>query len=164
MNYIKIHSYRQWNIEVDEDESGAYRIVNRKDDGTLQYYLAESGKYGEPIIVPEPELALPIPLGCKYVDSDGTDAQPSQLISGIICSAGGKVVHRFSLTNAMNKGVQLKLEMDGRLMVAKEHFWLRCLLVKDRNRFRNYDAFFVPTRQERILVAELEDVAMMLST
>lgn len=165
-----IHRYKQWEIRVN-DETGEYEIVNLNPDPSevpqRQYFRAFSGKYGEPIIEPEPDLALPIPTGVQYADQRGDPLLPDQKISGLICrdmdgatamSADGKVSLRLSLTNALSKNIVYQMAEDGTLKIGGRCFHLQILVMKDKKRFRNYDAYFGHVKPEAVLCLELEDL------
>jgi len=162
MKWKTIHECEQWQIQVSGGQgNNSYQIVNVGPGGTLQFYRAFSGKYGEPLLEPEPDLAVPPPSGCTYINGAGEEITPDQKISGLICrGADGKVSLRVSLTNAKNKGIKWSLEDDGRVIIDGQVFFLYALVVKDKNRIRNYDAFFGPTPPEDqiVKVLELEDL------
>lgn len=127
-----------------------FSVVNLN-DGRRQFYAIESGpEFGQPIVVPEPEKALPVPANVKYVHGRTGDAVTlSEKIAGIILrNEKGFTVGRFSLTNAERQGTQLSLGDDGRLVVDGETLFLQAILMPDANRVRNYDAYFGPTRPE----------------
>ena len=155
--WTTIHTAGQWQIQV--GVSGEYRLVNIGSDGTLQYYQAQSGKYGEPILVAEPDLAVACPSQCRYIKRDGTETTPTEKVSGLICKdENGVVVLRVSLTNAKNKGISWSLADDGTLTVDGKTFHLYALVQKDKNRVRNYDAFFSAHPDHPVEVLELEDL------
>ena len=164
MSWNRVHEFRQWRFEVAPD--GAYRIINPGADGEQRFFTVVSGQYGEPIVVPEPELAFALPPHCRYVNAQGADVFPDQKISGLICrGADGQVTLRVSLTNAKAKGLVWSMSEDGVLTVEGRSFVLYALVVKDRNRFRNYDAFFrelpqsvKPDGAPSVRVLELEDL------
>jgi hypothetical protein len=159
MTWTTIHTHpkQQWQVQTNED--GDYRVINPAADGRRQYYQAFSGKYGEPLIEPEPDLAVPCPSGCRYTDVSGEESSPDQRISGLIVKReDGSVVHRVSLTNALNKGIEWELDHNGVLTIDGEQFHLQTLVIKDGNRVRNYDAFFGTGTPESVKVLELQDL------
>lgn len=137
---IKSFRHKQWTIDVDpSDES--YEIYNRGSNGEKQFYKIVPGKYGEPLIVAEPDLAFDPPARLAYVDKTGLPVTPDQKIAGLICEDG----RRFSLTHAKLKGIAIKVSDDDRsIQVGEEKWWLVTLLLKDKNRVRNYDAYCIP--------------------
>lgn len=163
---------KQWTVATkplaaaDEDtgsEVAEYRLVNLK-NGLPQYYEVVSGQYGEPIMRPEPERALGLPKGIEYVHcSTGEPVTLKDKISGIILKdAADSTVDRFSLTNAAQKGIDLKLSDDGCLMVDGKKYYLRSLLSKDKKRICNYDGFFSEIKPENGTVKfwEMEDLPL----
>jgi len=145
--------YKQWTVEIDET-TGEYCIVNLGSTGERQYYMVSPGKYGEPIITPEPELAFAVPSNLTYVNSNGDAVTPTEKISGIICRDGP----RFSLTNARSKGIEVTANDDGSIQIGTESWWLATLYSKDKNRVRNYDAFLVREKPAQVRVLELGDL------
>ncbi len=155
-----LHTCKQWQFQVRED-SCDYRIVNLGSDGSRQFYQAFSGQYGEPLLEPEPDLAVEPPFGCIYKNATEEIVIPDQKISGIICrDESGAVVLRVSLTNARNKNIPWSLDQNGALTVDEKIFYLYALVQKDKNRIRNYDAFFAssPPSDGNVVVYELEDL------
>lgn len=161
MSWRTIHTCKQWQVQVTDDPSkDDYRIVNLATDGTRQYYQALCGKYGEPLLEPEPDLAVAVPKNCVYQNKEGDQLFPDQRISGLICrNAIGEVSLRVSLTNARNKNISWSLNDEGVLTVDGESYYLYALVQKDKNRILNYDAFFgaAPVNGS-VEVLELEDL------
>lgn len=143
----------QWTVKVD-DSGRQYAIVNLGPNGERQYYSVGPGKYGEPIITPEPDLAFAVPANLTYVNSKGEAFVPTEKISGVIC----KDSHRLSLTNAKNKGIVVKVNDDGSFQIGDETWHLTTLFSKDKNRIRNYDAYLVREKPEQVKVLELGDL------
>lgn len=144
---------KQWTVEINET-TGDYKIVNLGPNGERQFYMVSPGRYGEPIITPEPDLAFAAPTSLTYVNAKGESVVPAEKISGIIC----KDSHRFSLTNAKNKGVEIKVNDDGSIQIGDEVWWLTTLFSKDKNRVRNYDAYLVREKPVLVKVLELADL------
>lgn len=144
---------KQWTVEIDET-TGEYKIVNLGPDGERQYYMVSPGKYGEPIITPEPDLAFALPANLTYVNAKGEAVVPAEKISGIIC----KDSHRFSLTNAKSKGIEVKANDDGSIQIGTETWHVATLFSKDKNRVRNYDAYLVREKPVQVKVLELGDL------
>ena len=152
---ITRRTYIQWTFDVDE-ATGTYNIYNRGPNGEKQFYEVVPGKYGEPIIVAEPELAFDPPANLRYDNVKGAVVVPDQKIAGIVCQNGP----RGSLTN-LQKQVKkpVTVNEDGSLQIGEEKWWIVKLLLKDKNRIRNYDAFCVrqkPLGEVRII--ELGDL------
>jgi hypothetical protein len=144
---------KQWMVEVDET-TGEYKIVNVGPNGEHQFYMVTPGKYGEPIITPEPDLAFAVPSYLVYVNAKGETVVPTEKISGILC----KESHRLSLTNAKNKNIGIKVNDDGSIQIGDETWHLATLFSKDKNRVRNYDAYLVREKPMRVKVLELGDI------
>lgn len=148
-----ISRLKQWTVDVN-DTTGEYRICNLGLNGEKQFYEVVPGKYGEPIIVAEPDLAFDPPTNLLYVNAQRAETTPDQKIAGIICKDGP----RFSLTNAKSKGVAIKVNEDGSIQVGEKKWWLVTLFLKDKNRFRGYDAYCVREQPENVRVLELGDL------
>ena len=153
------HQHKQWDFCTEDD--GSYEMLNRGPNGERRYFMVKSGRYGEPITVGEPDLALEVPPGCAIVDRRGAPQALDQKIAGIICrGASDEVELRLSLTNAKDKGIGWALHRDGRLEVNGTTYYLRALVLKDANRVENYDAFFgaSPPADGKVRFYELEDL------
>lgn len=152
------YKFGQWIIKGDDDpnsEHFGYSISNRGPDGKRRFYEVVPGKYGQPIIVAEPDLAFEVPENLVYVNAtDGKSIKPEEKIAGIICQNGP----RLSLSNAKRQGIVVKTNDDGSVQVGEEKWWLFVLLQKDKNRIRNYDAFCVKEKPMFVIVAELGDM------
>lgn len=143
----------QWTVDIDE-ATGQYTIMNLGPNGERRYYMVSPGQYGEPVITPEPDLAFSVPVNLTYVNKKGEAVVPAEKISGIICQES----HRFSLTNAKNKGIDVTVNDDGSIQVGDETWWLSTLFIKDKNRVRNYDAYLVREKPPQVKVLELADL------
>lgn len=152
-----VHSFKQWKIQVSPD--GNYAIVNEGENGKKDFYQIVSGQYGQPLIVAEPDRAVVVPQNIQYVDTKGSIVVPDQKIAGfIIRDANKQIVMRVSLTNAEKKGILWELDDVGVLKIAEQKYCMQCLVIKDKNRLTNYDAFFGPESVSSIKVLELEDL------
>jgi len=151
--------FKQWTLVANEADE-KYNICNLGSNGEKQFYEIVPGKYGEPIIVAEPDLAFDTPPNLRYVNAKGEKVQPDQKIAGIICDDG----QRFSLSNAKSKGIEIKVNYDGSIQVGNDRFFLVTLFLKDKNRVRNYDAYC--TRGQvipaQVRIVELGDLADQL--
>lgn len=143
----------QWTVEVGK-KPGQYMIMNLGPNGERQYYMASPGKYGEPILTPEPDLAFDPPTNLTYTNVKGETVVPTEKISGIICKDGP----RLSLTNAKKQGVVIAINPNGSIQVGDEAWWLVTLFSKDKNRVRNYDAYLVSEKPAQVKVRELADL------
>lgn len=155
-NKMKAFKFKQWTVTVNEAD-GKYNICNLGPDGKKQFYEIVVGEYGQPIIVAEPEYAFDTPPNLRYINAKGEHVRPDQMIAGVICQDG----QRFSLTNAKNKGLEVKVNGDGSIQVNEEKWWLKTLFLKDKNRFRGYDAFCVreqPMGGVEVRILELGDL------
>lgn len=152
-----IFTLGQWSIRA-EDGVG-YEIVNLDpQSGAERFYKVVPGKYGEPLLVPEPVLAFDPPQGVSYVDGKGAAAQADMKISGVICrNADGEISKRFSLSRAEKDGISYQPTADG-IVVDGEVFYLKVLFIKDKNRVKNYDAFYSTEKPANVQILELEDV------
>jgi hypothetical protein len=128
--------------------------VNLGPNGEKRFYMISPGKYGEPIITPEPDLAFEVPATLTYINAKGEVVVPQEKISGIICKDGP----RFSLTNAKKKGVKVQVNDDGSIQIDTETWWLATLFSKDKNRVRNYDAYLVREKPAQVKMLELGDL------
>jgi hypothetical protein len=131
------------------------------------YYQAENGKYGEPLIRPEPSYGLTIPknLAIRKKDpvlgwDDGEVFHPVQKLTGIICKdETGKVVARASLSKLVKAGDAFGFQPNGSFLLNGENWWLKTLLDKDKNRIvGGLDGFFRKEKPAYIAYAELEDL------
>lgn len=144
----------QWELYADGE---GYRITNPDEDGIRRFYEVESGPYGNPVIIAEPDLAFPAPSTVDYVDSEGSEATPEENIAGIICKVKGAVVHRFSLSNP--KRPEFSLEKEGaELVIDGVRYHLRALFRKDKNRIIGYDAWYGDEKPPAVKLVELEDL------
>lgn len=135
----------------------SYRLSNPNEaTGKDRYYAIEPGKYGEPRIKPEPDLAFNWSDKLSYVDQEGNETQPKPTlrISGIICKDGP----RFSLTNAFNQGIAVQPQDDGSIMIGDDLWWPSTLFLKDANRIDGYDAFCIRQKPDTTRVLELGDL------
>lgn len=156
MGYFK-HIFGQWVIEGNDDTDSpdfGYEIYNPGPNGEKRFYRASPGKYWEPLLDPEPELAFNVPENFTFVNAKGEVIVPGEKISGIICQDGP----RLSLTNAQKQGITIKVNDDGSIQVGEEKWWLTTLFQKDKNRIRNYDAYCVREKSETVRVLELGDL------
>lgn len=152
----------QWHVVLvfagDEgDMLEKYRLHNPDEQtGKSRYYAVEPGKYGEPRIKPEPELAFNWSDQLSYVDGEGNETKPDAAlkISGIVCKDGP----RFSLTNAQRQGIHVKPLDDGSIMIGDDAWWPSTLFLKDKNRNDGYDAFCVRQKPDVTRVLELGDL------
>ncbi|MCC6711324.1 MAG: hypothetical protein IT416_03160, partial [Candidatus Pacebacteria bacterium] len=138
------YQFKQWTFRFWADR---YEIVNLEPDGTERFYKVIKGKYGEPIIVAEPDRAYSSPENAEYANAKGeTIPRPEGDISGIICqNENGSVAHRFSLSNP--KTPKFRVTKDGLILflkdeagkVTKERWYLNTMFAKDKNRVKNHD-------------------------
>jgi hypothetical protein len=148
----------QWTIRVDES-TGKYEILNLGLNDERRFCRVIDGRFGQPLVEPEPDLAIPVPAGLKYVNVSGEAVNtPPERISGIICHDGP----RLSLTNALMNNIQVEALDDGSFLIGGEVWYLIALFSKDKNRFMNYDAYFVRTKPDTVLVFELGDLLQLL--
>lgn len=150
---MKGFRFKQWTLTANEADE-KYNICNLGPNGEKQFYEIVNGKYGEPIIVAEPEYAFDPPASLMYLDAKFEPTKPDQKIAGIVCQFGP----RLSLTNAKKQGVVIKANGDGSIQVGDEQWWVATLFLKDKNRIRNYDAFCVRVKPNYIRILELGDI------
>lgn len=148
----------QWTVDVDEG-TGKYNIYNPGDNNEKRFYEIVAGKYGQPIIVAEPELAFDPPANLLYVNVNGENMKPDQKIAGIVCKNGP----RLSLSNAKINGVEISVTGDNSsLWVDGQKYYIKTLFVKDKNRVIGYDAFCVSADEQAyptlVRVLELGDL------
>lgn len=164
---------RQWTLELTSDSPelaalgnvplvvSSYKLVNLSPTGQEQFYKVEDGQFGQPLINVEPDLAMPVPANLSYKNAAGELLEPSKLekLGGfIVADSAGVVIHRYSLTNAQNKGVTYGFREDGAFLVNGEVYWLRTLFSKDKMRITGYDGYFSPVKPEFVRVLELADL------
>ena len=146
--------YGQWTVRCRDD---GYEIFNPATDGTRLYYVCESGAYGNPVLTPEPDKALD-PPATRYVDVRGNPVSLNGKISGVICQGppGQPAVHRFSFSNP--NAPQCTLHADGSIEIDGVRWHLIALFQKDKNRIKNYDAFYDLQPRGVVKVVELGDL------
>lgn len=164
---------RQWTLELTSDSPElaalgnvplvvtSFELVNLGPTGQKQFYSVGAGQYGQPIINVEPDLAMPVPANLTYRNAAGEPLEHSKLekLGGfIVADTAGAVIHRYSLTNARNKGVTYGFREDGAFMVNGQAFWTRTLFDKDKMRIVGYDGYFSPVKPEFVRVLELADL------
>ncbi|MFA6475387.1 MAG: hypothetical protein WCV88_04280 [Patescibacteria group bacterium] len=144
-------SFVQWLLRVYTDR---YEILNLSATGVKRFYAVIMGKYGQPILVADPDLAFDVPTCFQYVNINGDPVNPTEKIAGIICKDGP----RFSLTSALDKGVVVKPNSNGSIQVGDETWYPATFFSKDKNRIIGYDAFLVKERREIVRILELGDL------
>ncbi len=157
------YQFKQWTFRFWADK---YEIVNLEPDGTERFYKVIKGKYGEPIIVAEPDRAYASPENAEYANAKGeTIPRPEGDISGIICqNENGSVAHRFSLSNP--KTPKFRVTKDGLILflkdeagkVTKERWYLNTMFAKDKNRVKNHDGYYSRQKPAKIKMVELQDL------
>lgn len=150
-----VFKHGQWMVHTQEGNGGGYNIYNLDPDtGKKRFYEVVPGKFGEPIIIAEPDLAFDAPANLCYINAKFEVVKPDQKIAGIICQDGP----RGSLTNLKTQGKPVAVNEDGSLQIGEEKWWLSTLFLKDKNRFCGYDAFCVRERWETVDILELGDL------
>lgn len=160
------YQVKQWTFRVWADR---YEIVNLEEDGTERFYKVIKGKYGEPIIVAEPDRAFATPVDAVYVNAKGDEVEklPGD-ISGIICQEEtGAVTYRFSLSNP--KTPKFRVTKDGLILfikgengvVTQERWYLNTLFAKDKNRVKNHDGYYSRKKPKKIKMVELQDLSFL---
>lgn len=145
--------FGQWVLEV---EDTGYELYNPGPNGEKRFFRVVPGQYGAPVIEPEPDLAFAVPTDLRYKNGKGEAVLPptDQKIAGIICQDGP----RCSLTHAKSQGVEIKVNDDGSIQVGEEKWWITTLFQKDKNRFRNLDAYCVKVKPQMVRLLELGDL------
>jgi hypothetical protein len=143
---------KQWTCYSTEPlangEVEKYTIVNNPDNNkkiTSRYYSVVSGGYGQPLIMAEPDLAIPLPQNTAVVYA--TTGKPmldlKEKIAGIIVTdAQGEAILRTSLTKAADNKDKIKLSDDGVLEFNGTKYYLYGIFDKDKNRIFGFDGFF----------------------
>lgn len=156
---------KQWTLSVDE-ANGEYSISNiDPDTGKKRFYEIVAGEYGQPIIIPEPELSWDIPLEMaeNIVNLSGEKINSLELekISGIICFGGP----RFSLSAAKAKNMKVEFigGRSGKILIDQVEWYVAYIFSKDKNRIRNYDVFTYKQPRKSIMLFELQDMSDILS-
>ena len=154
MGVTRISQHHQWTVYVVEE--GNYNIYNLDPNNRKKRFfeVVMTKPHGQPVIVAEPDLAFDAPVNLLYLNAKGDAVKPDQKIAGIICQNGP----RFSLSNALAKGVLIKVNEDGSIQVGEEKWWLASLFSKDKNRIIGYDAFCVREQPQKVTIRELGDL------
>lgn len=151
---------KQWVLWVKkDDETGEmedFKMFNPDPEGkgVEYFYSLIPGKYGEPLIYLEATLAFPPPENLQYVDTKGQTVVPQERISGIVCQKGP----RFSLSSAYKQNVEVFVRDDGSLQIGDMVWWFATLFLKDKNRFKGYDAYCIKEQPKAVCVLELGDL------
>ena len=123
-------------------------IAFNKNKNEKVFYEVEVGKYGQPVIIQEPDYAFELPENI----GDG-----KQKIAGIITDDG----QRFSLSNAYLKNIKISwFKYDLSIEINGEKYFLHFLYEPDKNRIINYVGFF--STKERIKDVEVREMADVL--
>ena len=148
-----------WAVDVDLEQEGApYNISNKNAEGVKQFYEVVPGKYGNPIIIAEPDLAFEAPESVDYIDAEGEKIPtPTERIAGIICKQAEKVMERFSLSSPNKPDYELE-EGGASLIIAGLRWHLHTLFSKDKNRIIGFDGYYRPEKPKSVKVLELEDL------
>ena len=138
----------QWTYP-DAKNPGDAIAFNKNENDEKVFYEVEVGKYGQPIIVQEPDLAFELPENT----GDG-----KQKIAGIVTDDG----QRFSLSNAKAKGISLQWYKDEMVLeINRKAYYLHFIYEPDKNRIMNYVGFFSKNRKDKedeVKVYEMADV------
>lgn len=150
--------FGQWTLRVGPE---GYEIVNLGPKGERRYYRVEPGKYGQPLMDQEPDLALPVPSGLNYRRMSVGNREPQAMTSddkivGVVCQNGP----RFSLTNAKDKGVDIRMNPDGSIQVGDKTWWPVILLCPDGQRFtpHRWVAHLISFQPKIVYVGEMADL------
>lgn len=147
----------QWTLEVKEIEPGS-GIFNFEgfnldpDTGMKRFFnFNNSGPFGQLMINPEPDLGMPLnELGYSY-----------KLTGCILINADGTVKDRFSLTKkTFIQGVKVTFDQSTRELFFDGNpsgFYLAVLVIKDKNRIKGSDGYFVTAKTEKVTEVELEN-------
>jgi len=149
----------QWKLLAD---ASAYNLSFENEEGTQLFYKVVPGKYGNPMIIAEPDLAFEVPNNVDYVDMNGRKEVPLEKIAGIVCRDNNRAVHRFSLSNP-NKPETLVKDGGAVLEIEDQTWYLHTLYSKDKNRIVNYDAYYSLYKPEVVQVTELADLDFGIS-
>ena len=158
-----IHEFVQWKIQVHKNDEH-WRIVNLGERGEEKFYIiAPKGAYGTPHKFKDPQLALPIPPNCRYVDGKGEQISPDQSIGGVIVKDGnGQVVARLSLSNPEKREDNWVIGDNGELTYKGQTYHLRTLYMENKHEVTNYIAYFwlTPREDGTVKVLEPEDLPL----
>lgn len=150
----------QWTLEIIETEPGSdvfdYEIVNYDPvTGKRRFFSASnSGPFGQLVIDPEPDLGMSMDkLGFDY-----------NLTGCILINPDGTVYDRFSLTKkTLIQKVEVEFNQETRELYFDGEptgFYLVLLVIKDKNRIKGSDGYFVRERPEKeVMELELESLA-----
>lgn len=150
----------QWTLELVETGPGSdvfdYEVVNYDPvTGKRRFFSASnSGPFGQLVIDPEPDLGMPMDkLGFDY-----------NLTGCILINPDGTVYDRFSLTKkTLIQKVKVEFNQETRELYFDGEptgFYLVLLVIKDKNRIKGSDGYFVRKSPEKDVVElELESLA-----
>lgn len=167
MNEVQKFKFGQWTLCVNPDRPDDYEMFNLGPNGERRYYRMIPGKYGEPLIDQEPDLAFPVPggLGLAFFHAkpkgSGLEQMvptPEDKIIGVVCRNGP----RFSLTNAKSKNVDIHVNPDGTIQVGDRAWWLCALFCPDAQRFtpNRWVGFLAAEKPAYIMVYELGELPL----
>ena len=178
------HNYRISSIAPDDFGQGLWE----------RFYAISCGPYGNPLIDEEPSLRRPIPGDWRLDDpkklseshqvSGGGKAEAQQIVGVVVIGSNGELMHRLSLTNAQNQGIEISFGDDRMVTVnnlfnpddASVEATVRLLVNANYNRIRGLIAYAyvdaTPSLWRRfmnwmrgpqpplVLVRELEDLVL----
>jgi len=144
-----------WLLEISEGPDGAdIRVYNPSDNGQKKFfeYSTHGNPYGAGKIIQEPSLG--IPLGNIGIDLDDF------LVGMLVIDSSGKVVERFSLTNAILMKKQIiHVSSSGELFVnGSTKGFLTILFMPDKNRLSGYVGVFSFKKSGKVKIVEMEDL------
>jgi hypothetical protein len=147
-----------WEWEVTSCEGGGFDATHRNPagDGRNKFYLYTTvdNKYGAGKTKQEPSLGVP----CRNCGAEVDGAVVGALVRGV----DGKISERFSWSNLVfaQKGT-FSIGTDGALTVndASKGF-LQAVFLPDKNRLEGYVGVFGPTKPERVVVLEMEELLL----
>ena len=144
----------QWDVRLGAED---YSASNPDPEtGLRKFYDLKMGKYGNPQIEIEPDLAFSVPADLEYINAQGEQASPQERIGSIICqNEDGTVAHHFSLSSP--EAPEFTPTDEG-IKIEDREWYLSTLFSKDKNTTFNYEAFYTPRKPEKVNVLRLADL------
>jgi len=147
-----------WKMEVTACGGNEFDFThhNPAGDGRNKFYLYTTvgNKFGAGKTKQEPSLGVP----CRNCGAEVDGAVVGALVRGV----DGKISERFSWSNLVfaQKGT-FSISADGALTVndASKGF-LQAVFLPDKNRLEGYVGVFGPTKPERVVVLEMEELLL----
>jgi hypothetical protein len=157
-----VFSCGQWDAYVGRKNSDgkvkSYTIVNNdntKKGITSRYYAAVNGPYGNPFLLAEPDLGLPLPQNISIIHP--LTREPVRGLEGkvtgiVVKNDKGELLLRSNLTNLNDNGGTIELSDDGVLTLGKlsedkvltfKKYYFNGVCLSDKNKVFAIDGYFL---------------------